>query len=228
MPFVRWAKDLARGERQSNVTRCPLRRDASSSGTVHAGRPAYRKNEGNAASYWLGSVQTSLGAKEKVLLAICRLPRDDSSAMKEDLYPLTGGQVRSDAVIVVRDGHLRRWEKGRHWDSRRFLRALHDFRQSRPSCGLSVSLRMERQTRKGYQRLSRTRERVSSGNGKGEGKGKGSDNVQKDEKNPESVGGQRLIRQRRTKRRSCRAVSDGGGGIHIVEQGRLEYVIMAG
>ena len=78
----------------------------------------------------------SLGAKEKVLLAICRLPRDDCSAMKEDLNTLTGGQVRSDAVIVIRDGYLRRWQKGRHWDSRRFLRALHDFQQSRSSCGL--------------------------------------------------------------------------------------------
>ena len=136
MLFVRWAKDLARGERQSNLRRCPLRRDASSSGIVHAGRLAYRKNERNAASYWLGSVQMSLGAKEKVLLAICRLPRDDSSAMKEDLNTLTGGQVRSDAVIVIRDGYLRRWQKGRHWDSMRFLRALHDFQQSRSSCGL--------------------------------------------------------------------------------------------
>ena len=70
-------------------------------------------------------IKTSFGANKQILFALCRLPREDGRAEKEDLDRLAGRQACSHSGVVVGDGDLRGRYGGRDGDGGRFLGSLH-------------------------------------------------------------------------------------------------------
>ena len=65
--------------------------------------PAYRKDEGNATPDRFRTVKVSLGADEQLLLALCRLPRENGGTEEEDLDGLASRQARRHSGVVFRD-----------------------------------------------------------------------------------------------------------------------------
>ena len=86
---------------------------------------AYRKDQGNTTPDSLRAIKASLGAEKQLLLALCRLPRENVGTKEEDLDGLAGRQARSDSGVVFRDGDLGSGYGGRDRNSRGFLGSFH-------------------------------------------------------------------------------------------------------
>ena len=86
---------------------------------------AYRKNQGNATPDGFRAIKVSLGADKQLLLALCRLPREDVGTKEEDLDGLARRLARRDAGVVFRHRDLGGWSGGRDRDGGGFLGSFH-------------------------------------------------------------------------------------------------------
>lgn len=63
----------------------------------------YWKDNGNATSHGLGTVQVSFLAQEQILFAVSRSPRNDGRSKEENFNSVTSGQSGNHTGVVVGD-----------------------------------------------------------------------------------------------------------------------------